>query len=96
MHRRLESAALPIVLSVRPFEHVLDAEYLANEVPGVRVPSELIERMRRAPDADTAAQEGIAIASEITHALRGAVQGVNVSPPQGRFDQALALLDALA
>jgi methionine synthase / methylenetetrahydrofolate reductase(NADPH) len=96
MHRRLESARLPVVLSVRPFESVLDAEYLANEVPGVRVPLELIERMRRTPSAQAAEQEGVAIASEVTHALRGVVQGVNVIPPQSRFDLALALLDALA
>ena len=96
MHRRLESSGLPVVLSVRPFEGVLDAEYLANEVPGVRVPAEMIERMRRAPDADVAAKEGVAIANEITHALRDAVQGVNVIPPQSRFDLGLALLDALA
>jgi homocysteine S-methyltransferase len=96
MHRRLESSGLPIVLSVRPFESVLDAEYLANEVPGVRVPAEMIERMRRAPDGDAAAKQGVAIANEITHALRGTVQGVNVIPPQSRFDLGLAVLDALA
>jgi homocysteine S-methyltransferase len=96
MHRRLESAGLPVVLSVRPFESVLDAEYLANEVPGVRVPLELIERMRRAPNVESAGQEGVAIARATAHALRGAVQGVNVIPPQTRFDLGLALLDALA
>jgi homocysteine S-methyltransferase len=96
MHRRLESAQLPIVLSVRPFEHALDAEYLANEVPGVRVPAEMIDRMRRAANAEAALQEGVAIAVEITHALRGSVNGVNVIPPLGRFDQGLGLLDALA
>ena len=96
MHRRLESAGLPVVLSVRPFENVLDAEYLANEVPGVRVPSEMIERMRRAQSVEVAAQEGVAIANEVTHALRSSVQGVNVIPPLRRFDLGLALLDALA
>ena len=96
MHRRLESAGLPVVLSVRPFENVLDAEYLANEVPGVRVPSEMIERMRRAQNVEVAAQEGVAIASEVIHALRSSIQGVNVIPPLGRFDLGLALLDALA
>jgi len=95
MHRRLESARLPVVLSVRPFENVLDAEYLANEVPGVHVPDELIQRMRRGANAEHAAQEGVRIASEVTRALRDAVQGVNVIPPLSRFDLALALLDAL-
>jgi len=96
MHRRLESAGLPVVLSVRPFENVLDAEYLANEVPGVRVPLEMIERMRRAQNVEVAAQEGVAIAREVIHALRSRIQGVNVIPPLGRFDLGLALLDALA
>jgi homocysteine S-methyltransferase len=96
MHRRLESAGLPVVLSIRPFESVLDAEYLANEVPGVRVPVELIERVRRAPNVEAAGREGVTIARDTAHALRGAVQGVNVIPPQSRFDLGLALLDALA
>jgi homocysteine S-methyltransferase len=96
MHRRLESAGLPVVLSVRPFENALDAEYLANEVPGVRVPPEMIERMRRAQSVERAAQEGVAIANEVMHALRNSVQGVNVIPPLRRFDLGLALLDALA
>jgi methionine synthase I (cobalamin-dependent)/5,10-methylenetetrahydrofolate reductase len=96
LHRRLEAARLPIVLSVRPFENVLDAEYLANEVPGVHVPSMMLERMRRASAADTATTEGVAISAEVTRALRNSVQGVNVIPPLGRFDLGLALLDALA
>ncbi len=96
MHRRLESAGLPVVLSIRPFENVLDAEYLANEVPGVRVPLVMIERMRRAQNVEAAAQEGVAIAVEFVHALRSMVQGVNVVPPLGRFDLGLALLDAIA
>jgi homocysteine S-methyltransferase len=74
---------------------VLDAEYLANEVPGVHVPSEMLDRMRRAPDLNAAANEGVAISAEIARTLRQSVQGVNVIPPLGRFDLGLALLDAL-
>jgi len=96
LHRRLEASGLPIVLSVRPFESALDAEYLANEVPGVRVPAELLERMRRASDGESAANAGVAIAGEVARTLRGSVQGINVIPPHGRFDLGVALLDALA
>jgi len=95
LHRRLEDARLPIVLSLRPFENVLDAEYLANEVPGVHVPSAMLNRMRRASSVEAAADEGIAISAEITAALRTSVHGVNVIPPPSRFDLGLALLDAL-
>jgi methionine synthase / methylenetetrahydrofolate reductase(NADPH) len=96
LHRRLETSGLPIVLSVRPFESALDAEYLANEVPGVRVPPELLERMRRASDGELAANAGVSIAGEIVRTLRGNVHGINVIPPHGRFDLGMALLDALA
>jgi homocysteine S-methyltransferase len=92
---RLEASGLPVVLSLRPFESVLDAEYLANEAPGVRVPSEMVDRMRRASSVDAAATEGVTIATEIGSALRSCVHGVNVIPPLGRFDLGLALLDAL-
>src|SRR6202158_2152749 len=46
--KRLEPARLPIVAGIFPFEIVRNAEFMANEVPGVRVPESLIERMRRA------------------------------------------------
>jgi homocysteine S-methyltransferase len=94
--QRLDASRLPVVLSVRPFESVLDAEYLANEVPDTHVPVDALDRMRRASTADAAAIEGVAIAVDIARALRGRVHGVNVIPPPGRFDLGLALLDALA
>ena len=68
---------------------------MANEVPGVRVPDALIERMRRADGPDAAAAEGIAIAREIAAALRGSVQGIQVSTASGNIDAALAVLDGL-
>src|SRR5262249_22298864 len=76
---RVTSARLPIIAGVFPFESVRNAEFLANEVPGVRVPEALMERMRRADGQDAAAAEGIAIAREIATALRNAVQGIQVS-----------------
>jgi len=95
LHRRLQASGLPIVLSLRPFESVLDAEYLANEVPGVRVPQDVLERMRKAPSPEAAAAEGVAIAGEVGRALRSLVHGVNVSPPFGAFPIGLEVLDAL-
>jgi hypothetical protein len=55
----------------------------------------MLDRMRRAPDLNAAANEGVAISAEIARTLRQSVQGVNVIPPLGRFDLGLALLDAL-
>jgi homocysteine S-methyltransferase len=90
--RRIESARLPIVAGLFPFESVRNAEFMANEVPGVRVPDALLDRMRR---ADAPAQEGIAIAREIGVELRSTVQGVQISTQSGDIDASLAVLDGL-
>jgi len=68
---------------------------VANEVPGVRVPDALMERMRRTETHDAAVAEGIAIAREIAAGLRHAVQGIQVSTQTGNIDAALGVLDGL-
>ncbi len=93
--KRIEGARLPIVAGVFPFESARNAEFVANELPGVLVPDALIERMRRTASAEAAAGEGIAIAQEIGQALRGAVQGVQVSTQSGDIETALAVIDGL-
>jgi methionine synthase / methylenetetrahydrofolate reductase (NADH) len=92
---RLASAKLPIVAGIFPFESARNAEFLANEVPGVRVPDALLARMRNAGNPESASAEGIAIAREIAGQLRGAVQGLQVSTQSGDIEAALAVLDGL-
>jgi methionine synthase I (cobalamin-dependent)/5,10-methylenetetrahydrofolate reductase len=93
--KRVERFRLPIVAAVFPFENARNAEFMANEVPGIHVPDGLLERMRRADNAPAAKDEGIAIARELTAELRGAVQGLQVSTHSGDIEAALAVLDGL-
>jgi methionine synthase I (cobalamin-dependent)/5,10-methylenetetrahydrofolate reductase len=93
--KRIEHARLPVVAGVFPFESARNAEFMANEVPGVHVPEALLDRMRRADGQEASMQEGIEIAREITAQLRGAVQGVQVSTQSGDIDAALAVVDGL-
>jgi len=93
--KRIEHARLPIIAGVFPFESARNAEFMANEVPGVRVPDAVLDRMRGADGADAAAAEGIAIARAIALELRRTVQGVQVSTPSGEIEPALAVLDGL-
>lgn len=93
--KRVERFRIPIVASVYPFTSVLNAEFMANEVPGVQVPEALLDRMRRAEDGEAAAAEGTAIAREIALALTGVVRGIQVATPSGRLDAALEVLDGL-
>src|SRR5688572_22760370 len=87
----LDGARIPIIAGIWPLVSVRNAEFLANEVPGVVVPQEVIDRMRRANEKskEHAIQEGIAIARDMFERVRGAVQGVQVSAPFGKVELAL-------
>jgi methionine synthase / methylenetetrahydrofolate reductase(NADPH) len=93
--KRIESARLPIIAGVFPFDSARNAEFMANEVPGVHVPDAMLERMRGAGGQDRALAEGVAMARGIAGDLRGLVQGVQVSTSSGNIEAALAVVDGL-
>ena len=82
---------IPIIAGIWPLVSVRNAEFLANEVPGVVVPESIITRMRRANEKskEHAVAEGIAIAREMLACVKSSVQGVQVSAPFGKVDLAL-------
>jgi methionine synthase / methylenetetrahydrofolate reductase(NADPH) len=89
---RTKDFRIPLLAGLWPFESALNAEFMANEVPGVTVPDSVLQRMKRA-DAATAEQEGIRIAQELGAQLRPLVQGFHIAAPAGRLDLALRTLD---
>jgi methionine synthase I (cobalamin-dependent)/5,10-methylenetetrahydrofolate reductase len=88
---RARSFRVPVVAGLWPCVSLRNAEFLANEVPGIHVPERVLTRMRKAEEtgADAAVAEGIAIAREVKEAVKGLVQGVQISVPLGRVDVAL-------
>lgn len=90
----IQDLKIPIVAGIWPLVSARNAEFLANEVPGVTVPDTVLTRMRRASEKskDHAVAEGIAIAREALERVRGVVQGVQVSAPLGRVAYALDVL----
>jgi len=88
---RVEQFRIPIVAGIWPLVSLRNAEFLANEVPGVCVPDSVLARMRRAQDKgkEAALAEGVAIAREMFQQVKEAVQGIQVSAPFGRVEVAL-------
>jgi methionine synthase / methylenetetrahydrofolate reductase(NADPH) len=86
---------IPIIAGIWPLVSVRNAEFLANEVPGVTVPESIITRMRRANEKskEHAVAEGIAIAHEMFDRVKDAVEGVQVSAPFGKVDLALQVFE---
>ena len=87
----IEHVRIPIIAGIWPLVSVRNAEFLANEVPGVVVPESVIARMRRANEQskEHAIAEGIAIAREMLACVKSSVQGVQVSAPFGKVELAL-------
>ena len=97
LDRFLERVApfrVPILAGIWPLVSLRNAEFLANEVPGVTVPPAILERMRvaSARGKDEALAEGILIAREMLAAIRGRVRGVQVAAPMGRAGVALQVI----
>ena len=88
---RVGDRHIPLIAGIWPLVSVRNAEFLANEVPGVSVPDSIIARMRAANEKskEHAVAEGIAIAREMLDRVRPLVQGVQVSAPFGKVELAL-------
>ena len=80
---------LPIVVGIWPFESALNAEFMANEVPGVRVPDALVQRMRAAGAARRRRTKVCALRRSLAHELVTMVQGLHVASPGGNLSLAL-------
>jgi methionine synthase I (cobalamin-dependent)/5,10-methylenetetrahydrofolate reductase len=92
---RIRDRRVPVLAGIMPLESARHAEFMANEVPGVRIPDAVLDRMRRADAAGRAADEGLAIAREIAAEVRPLVQGVQISTAPKAVEMALAVIDAV-
>ena len=84
--------SIPIIAGIWPLKSIRNAEFMANEVPGVYVPNRVLERMRKCKTADEQMEEGILIARELIYEIKSSVQGLQISAPLGSVDFALKLL----
>jgi homocysteine S-methyltransferase len=93
--RTVEHFRIPIIAGIWPLVSLRNAEFLANEVPGVTVPRTVLDRMRKASHLgkEAALAEGVAIGREMLAAVKDRLQGAQVSAPLGRVPVALAVLE---
>ena len=94
---KVSDLKIPIIAGIWPLVSYRNAEFLHNEVPGVNVTPEILERMRAASEKgkEEAREEGIAIARESLLEVRDIIAGVQVSAPFGNVKYALQVFDVL-
>ncbi|MDO9575066.1 MAG: methylenetetrahydrofolate reductase, partial [bacterium] len=64
---------IPVIAGLLPLHSIRQADYFANEVPGMYIPEEIIERMRKG-------KSGIDIARELLSEIEKLCQGVCIMP----------------
>lgn len=91
---RVAEFGVPILAGLLPPLSLRNAEFLANEVPGLAVPVRVLDRLHRAaergPEAE--AEEGVAIVADVFERIRERVAGVVVSAPRNRVPRAARAL----
>lgn len=92
---KIKHVRIPIIAGIWPLVSLRNAEFMNNEVPGVTVPTVLMDRMRTAKSKEEALNEGISIAKEMVKQIKDSVEGVQVSAPFGKVKHALDVLSAL-
>ena len=86
---------VPVLIGILPLQSFKHASFLHNEVPGITLSAEALERMRTA--GRQGRQTGIEMGQELLLDLQHApyVQGVYLMPSFGRYETACQVLNVL-
>ncbi len=87
---------IPIVAGIWPLVSYKNAEFMANEVPGVLVPEKILEKMSKAQTKEEGRLIGIEIAREMIEKIKDHVAGYAVSAPFGNVNIALGVLGKIS
>ncbi len=86
---------VPVLIGVLPLQGHKHASFLHNEVPGITLSEDALERMRKA--GANGRQEGVKMAQELLLELKELpyVQGVYLMPSFGRYETACQVLEVI-
>lgn len=89
---QVQPLGIPILAGIWPLASLRNASFMRNEVPGVVIPDEIMERMAEPTTREGQLAAGVAIAREAVERIRDRVAGIQVSAPLGKIETALAVL----
>ncbi len=82
---------IPILAGVLPLASARHASFLQQEVPGITIPEDVHEQMRKADEEG--AKKGIELAVKLIGELKAVAQGVYLMPAFNRFDYAADIIE---
>jgi methionine synthase I (cobalamin-dependent)/5,10-methylenetetrahydrofolate reductase len=84
-----------LVAGIWPLVSLRNAEFMKNEVPGVFVPDEIIERMAAFETREDQLKAGLELAQGMVDRVLGFVHGIQVSAPFGKYNLAVEVAGAV-
>ena len=84
MYEQTADLGVPVFLGVMPLVSYRNASFLHNEVPGIRIPVEVLKRMKEAPK-EAAQEEGLAIAKEMVEESMSYAPGFYIMPQLEKY-----------
>jgi methionine synthase / methylenetetrahydrofolate reductase(NADPH) len=84
---------IPLLVGFLPLVTQRHAAFLHNEVPGIVIPQEIMQRMEKS--GEDSPREGIRIAIELIEQTRSFAQGIYLMPAFNRFDYAAEIIEAI-
>jgi homocysteine S-methyltransferase len=91
--KRIEHLKIPVMLGIIPLRSYKHADFLHNEVPGMRIPEKFRDRMRSA--GKDAPLVGIQLSKDFIKEAKSAVAGMYMMPPFQKYyviDELLSVL----
>jgi homocysteine S-methyltransferase len=89
---RLKPLGVPVFLGVMPLLSSRNAEFLHNEVPGIKIAEPLRDKLRACADDQAATKIGLEVAREIRDVALESFGGVYLITPFLRYDVSVDLL----
>ncbi|MDZ7268227.1 MAG: bifunctional homocysteine S-methyltransferase/methylenetetrahydrofolate reductase [candidate division KSB1 bacterium] len=92
LHTALRDLDLPVFVGIMPLVSGRNADFLHNEVPGIRVPERIRKRLFRF-EGERARREGVTIAAEILESVLDYFNGIYLITPFVRYEMCLELIE---
>lgn len=80
---RIQHIKIPIMLGILPLRSYRHADFLHNEVPGIRIPEKIREKLKKSEKDPQ--KIGIEISKEFIQDAKSLVQGIYMMPPFGNY-----------
>lgn len=91
LHESTRHLPIPIFVGIMPLTSIRNAEFLHNEVPGIRISPQALERMRKQTTPEGAKEEGVQMAKEWVDMAYPYFNGIYLITPFFHYDMTVQL-----